>query len=303
MAFKSVLVLGGLGQTGGLLARSFTNAGAEVTYADRHDRPEYVPPGSYLQGDVTRPDAVLLKSIAAAECVLVCLPEEAALSAAGPILGAMADGALWVDTLSVKNRICRLLGDCRRSIEMVSINPMFAPALGWQGHPVAVIALSSGPKSQTLINLLRSWGAAVEVLTAEAHDSLTAIIQVATHAAILSFGALLLDLEYSVERGLAIATPPHRLLLALLSRIISANPAVYWEIQHCHPEGEIVRRRLSRAVECLDAAAAADSPAQFQQFFADIRSLLSAKRESLGALSDRIVLEVGKMDQPHLWEG
>src|ERR1017187_1465862 len=147
----------------------------------------------------------------AGECVLVCLPEEAALSAAGPILGAMADGALWVDTLSVKSGICRLLGDCRRSIEMVSINPMFAPALGWQGHPVAVIALSSGPKSQTLINLLRSWGAAVEVLTAEAHDSLTAIIQVATHAAILSFGALLLDLEYSVERGLAIATPPHRL--------------------------------------------------------------------------------------------
>jgi len=296
MAFKSVLVLGGLGQTGGLLARSFTGAGAEVTYADRLDRPQHVPPCSYLQVDVTRPDALLLKGIAAAECVVVCLPERAALSAAGHVLGAMADGALWVDTLSVKSGICGLLGDCRRSVEMVSINPMFAPALGWQGHPVAAIGLSNGPKSQAFMNLLKSWGAAVEVLTATTHDSLTAAIQVATHAAILSFGAMLLDLEYSVERGLSIATPPHRLLLALLSRIVSANPAVYWEIQHYHPDGETVRRRLTRAVESIDAAAKADSPVQFQQFFGDIRSLLSAKQESLGALSDRIVSEAGKME-------
>jgi prephenate dehydrogenase len=296
MAFKSVLILGGLGQTGGLFARSFAEAGTEVTYVDRRDwPPQHVPPGSYLQVDVTRPDAVLLKRIATAECVLVCLPEEAALCAASHILGAMADGALWVDTLSVKSGICRLLGDCKRSIEIVSINPMFAPALGWQGHPVAVIELSSGPKSQAFINLLKSWRAAVEMLTAETHDSLTAIIQVATHAAVLSFGALLLDLEYSVERGLAIATPPHRLLLALVSRIISANPGVYWEIQHYHPDGEIVRRRLARAVECIDAAAAADSPAQFQQFFGEIRSLFSAKRESLEGLSERIVSEAGKM--------
>jgi prephenate dehydrogenase len=261
-----------------------------VRYVDRQDRPRDIPPGSYLQADVTRPDGVLLDTIATAECVLVCLPEEPALCAAGQILGAMAEGALWVDTLSVKSGICGLLGNCKRRIDMLSINPMFAPALGWQGNPVAVIEMSGGPKNQTFVNLLKSFGAEVEVLTAETHDSLTAAIQVATHAAILSFGALLADMGYSVEKGLAIATPPHRLLLALLNRVVWANPDVYWEIQHYHPDGEIVRGRLRRALGRLDDAAGG-SPAQFQKFFGEIRSLLSAKRESLEGLSDRIVSE------------
>jgi len=289
MAFDSVVILGGLGQAGGLVAGCFTEAGTQVTYVDRRPRPAAVPADRYLQADVTQPGTNLIRKVAAADCVVVCLPEEAALAAASHILGAIADGALWVDTLSVKSGICRVLRDCKRNIEIVSINPMFAPALGWRGHPVAVIEVSSGPKSRAFMEIVESLGAAVEIVTAETHDSLTATIQVATHAAILSFGALLLDLDYDVEKGLALATPPHRLLLALLSRVVSANPDVYWDIQHFHPEGVRVRQQMARTVACLDAAAAADSPAQFQQLFGQLGALLSAKKDSLGALSERIV--------------
>lgn len=282
------LILGGLGQAGGLLASSLAGAGDAVTYADLRNRPDWIPPASYLQGDVTRPNTLLRQRIAASGCVVVCLPEEAALSAAPRILDAMAAGALWVDTLSVKSGICRVLRHCRRKIQMVSINPMFAPALGWRDHPVAVVEVASGARTRRFIQLLRSLGATVEILTAEAHDSLTAVIQVATHAAILSFGMLLLDLEYDVAKGLAVATPPHRLLLALLSRIVSANPEVYWDIQHHHPDGEAVRGKLVQAVAALDAAAK-DSPAQFRNLLDQLRSLLSPKQELLQSLSDKMV--------------
>ena len=105
----------------------------------------------------------------------------------------------------------------------------------------------------------------------ETHDKLTAAIQVATHAAILSFGVVLLELGYDIEKGLAIATPPHLTLLSLLNRVSNANPEVYWDIQHHHPDAASVRESLSSAVRALDSAARENSPREFQELFERIR--------------------------------
>jgi len=283
---ESALILGGLGQVGGLMADCLAGAGVEVTYADLGNRPNWLPSPRYLSADVTAPDTPLLERIAAAACVVVCLPEEAALAAAPRVLEAMPDGAVWIDTLSVKTGICRILCDCRRNVEMLSINPMFAPALGWRGHPVAVVELASGVRSAAFLELLRAQGATVEMLTADAHDALTATIQVATHAVILAFGTLLLDDDYSMEKRMALATPPHRLLLALLSRIVSSNPEIYWDIQRHHPKGDAVRRKLAHTLRSLD-----ESPAQFERLFEQLRARLSPSHDFLKSLGDRIVNE------------
>ena len=99
----------------------------------------------------------------------------------------------------------------------------------------------------------------------------------ATHAAILSFGAVLLELGYDIEKGLAIATPPHLTLLSLLNRVSNANPEVYWDIQHHHPHAASVRESLSGAVRALDSAARENSPREFQELFERIRLLLAKK--------------------------
>jgi prephenate dehydrogenase len=230
----------------------------------------------YLQADITRPDDALLQTIAGADCVAMCLPERAALSAAPAILDAMSRGALWLDTLSVKQHICGLLRSYEGKLELVSINPMFAPSLGFADHSVAFVEISGGPKSQEFARTLRSLGATVETVTPETHDRLTAAIQVATHAAILSFGAVLLELTYDVEKALAIATPPHLMLLSLLKRLSAANPEVYWDIQHHHPHAASVRASLSCAVRALDSAAREDSPRAFEELFERIRICCSS---------------------------
>lgn len=271
MTLSTAIVLGGLGQVGELIARALTQTGTEVLFVDVRPRPVAITAGRYLQTDVTRPDDALLRAIAGVDCVAMCLPERAALASAPAILDTMPSGALWVDTLSVKQNICGLLRSYEGKLELVSINPMFAPALGFAGHSVAFVEISAGPKSQDFTRTLGSLGASVEMVTPEMHDMLTAAIQVATHAAILSFGVVLLELGYDVEKGLAIATPPHRLLLSLLNRVSSANPEVYWDIQHNHPQAALVRDSLSRAVTVIDSAARDDSSREFHDLFERLR--------------------------------
>src|SRR5262245_53894789 len=122
----NVAILGGLGEVGTLLARSLAASGSAVWQVDRRLPPDGAAAGRLLRADVTDPDAALRRAIAAADCVIVCLPEGVALAAASRILGAMGKGALWVDTLSVKSGICALL-ERAPDVEVLSINPMFAP--------------------------------------------------------------------------------------------------------------------------------------------------------------------------------
>lgn len=269
----TAIILGGLGQVGDLIARAFRQTGTKVLIVDELPGPAGVD--HYLQADVTRPDDALLQAIAGADCVVMCLPEDVALSCAPAILDAMSRGALWVDTLSVKQNICALLRSYEEKLELVSINPMFAPALRFADHSVAFVEISGGPKSEEFARTLRSLGATVETVTPETHDKLTAAIQVATHAAILSFGAVLLELAYDVDKGLALATPPHLTLLSLLKRVTNANPEVYWDIQHHHPHAALVRESLIGAVRALDSAARENSPREFQDLFERIRLLLA----------------------------
>jgi prephenate dehydrogenase len=277
----TAIVLGALGQVGDLIARALTQTGTEVLFVDMLPAPATLAAGHYLQADVTRPDDALLRVIAGADCVAMCLPERAAFASAPAILDAMSRGALWVDTLSVKQNICGLLRRYEEKLELISINPMFAPSLGFADHSVAFVKISGGPKCEDFARTLRSLGARVEMVTPDTHDRLTAAIQVATHAAILSFGAVLLELNYDIEKGLAIATPPHLTLLSLLNRVSAANPEIYWDIQHHHPHAVSVRESLNGAVRALDSAAREDSPRNFEELFERIRILCRFKETAL----------------------
>ncbi len=285
---KNAIILGGSGQAGTLLARSLLNSGVAVTTVDRNS------PGhsgrSYIQADVTKPSRELDEAIHNAECVCICLPEQIALDSASHIVSAMSDGALWLDTLSVKGPIMQHLASHGRRVEILSINPMFAPALGWPGHAVAIVeAGQAGTKGAFFKNLLLQWGASVQTVTAEQHDRLTAALQVATHVAALSFGSVLHSLNYDVKAALALATPPHRILLALLYRIVSQNPEVYWDIQTYHPHAAQVRQELITSLSNIEAWAECGDIDEFKHLFQKLRLLLGPRDDALARLTSDLI--------------
>ncbi|SDP80010.1 aminotransferase class I/II-fold pyridoxal phosphate-dependent enzyme [Lentzea jiangxiensis] len=233
-SLRRCLVLGGAGAVGGLFARALREAGAEVVVAD---------PATGC-GDATAPDAALRAEISTADLVLLAVPERVALAALPVLAEHVRPGALVADTLSVKSAVAPVLTGLRE-VEAVSLNPMFAPSLGFAGESVAAVVVHDGPKVTELLALVGEWGAHVVRLSAADHDRLAAATQVLTHAAVLGFGLALAGLTDGVGEVAPLATPPHRTLLALLARIAAGTPEVYWDVQAANPRGPATRSALA----------------------------------------------------------
>ena len=277
-------LVGGNGAVGRLFAGALAAAGSELTILDATPRPhpELPPAAAYVALDATRPSPALREALAGADCAVLALPEATALTALPHVAAALPAGALLVDTLSVKTPFAQAALAADAPLELLSLNPMFAPSLGFAGHAVLAVELARGPRSDALLALLRSASrAVVTVPDAEAHDRMTAALQVATHASVLGFALGLAQLDTDLDALLAVAPPPFLALLALLARIASASPEVYADIQRANPFGAEARAALGAALAQLDAAALDDDPRRAAQLVAQAGELLGPHRDAL----------------------
>jgi prephenate dehydrogenase len=188
----------------------------------------------------------------------------------------------------VKSRIAALFQENPRQIEAVSLNPMFAPSLGMAGRPIAVITLADGPRAKSFLKLVASWGAKLVHLEAADHDRLVASVQAASHLSILAFGLALKELGADVGKLSSLATPPHLTLLALLSRLTSGQPEVYWDIQAGNPDAPAARAALRHGIDRLTAAIERNDPAEFVDLFEEMRNYLQDERGDLSKLCTQI---------------
>ena len=254
-----VAVVGGAGAVGAMLAGLARSAGDTVTVIDR------AAAGgarTVLRGDVVVPDARVRTVLAAADTVVLAVPEAVAIAAVPVLDRVMRPGALLVETLSVKTRIHDVLRAGAADRPAVGINPMFAPVLGLPGRPVAAVVHRGGPAVDRYLGEIVGWGGLVVRLGADEHDRVTAATQALTHATVLAFGLALAETGVGVDALAATAPPPHTTLLALLARVGSGVPEVYHDIQAGNPAAAAARKaladalaRLSRAVEHGDEQA------------------------------------------------
>jgi 4-amino-4-deoxyprephenate dehydrogenase len=290
LRFARSVVVGGSGAVGELLVRTLLagdDAGV-VTVVDR--RSEAVASGAASRvDDICAPSRETLGCIEAADLVILAVPEPVAVQAIGPLLEHMRPGALLVDTLSVKSRFAAALPalDLGR-VEVLGINPMFAPGLGFAGRSVVAVPYAAGMQAEQFLGLIEAEGSEVTRLDAEQHDRVCAALQVATHAAVLTFGMALRAAGYDVAAAEKIAPPPHRTLLALLARILGADSEVYRDIQEANPFAAEMRGRIIAAQHELEAIVATDDPERFRQLFADLQALFPMGCQDYGRLCARL---------------
>jgi prephenate dehydrogenase len=186
-----------------------------------------------------------------------------------------------VDTLSVKSTLCQQVNALAIEGEYLSINPMFAPNLGFANHTVLAIPLQQGDKTRDFLALLEEWGAIVKLLSADQHDRATAQLQSLTHAAILAFGLTLVKSGYDINQLLPIAPPPHKTLLCLVARILGGSPDVYRDIQLSNPHAADMRMGLLEAMHTIDSLVAQGSNSDFVDLFTSLQEMLSDQDDSL----------------------
>ncbi len=299
------VIIGGSGEVGSLFAKHISNPNrakpSTAILSDQHgsQKPLVVIDKKAPKNDLVHVEYVRVTSrqalfaehaqlLETADTVILALPEDVALDMLPEIVATLSPHALLIDTLSVKGDVCARLTDlCRQRdsvgapIECISINPMFAPSLGFSGQSVAVIPIRSQVRSEAFIKAMQTWGARIEVLDTATHDQATATLQVATHAAILAFGASLLESSYDAKRLMQIAPPPHRALMALLARICAGEPEVYRDIQVSNRLAKVSRQRLSDGLNVLERSIRDNDPVVFATFIGEIRQCMEPELEPL----------------------
>jgi 4-amino-4-deoxyprephenate dehydrogenase len=274
------VVAGGAGAVGGLVVDLLLGAGADVLTVDLAAPPaEIAERCAHARGDVRAMDARLVAEMRLADIVVLAVPEHVALAAVPALARQLRPGTLLADTLSVKTAIVAALDAHAEHLEALSLNPMFAPALGFDGRAVAAVVVRDGPRARALLDAVTRRGGRVAQLGADEHDRVTAVTQALTHAAVLAFGLALDELDVAVEDLRAMATPPHITLLALLARVASGKSETYWDVQAGNPHARRARTALAAGLATL--ADAADHGTG-----RDFAALLERARESLGPDGD-----------------
>ena len=286
MTARHVTVVGGCGSIGRLLLPLWDLDGTRLVVVDRVVA---TVPATVIVGDITAPSSDVIEAVRAADVIVLALPESVALQAVSFITEHASSTALLVETLSVKSHIHQRITREAPQLQAVGINPMFAPALGFAGRPVGAVIHHAGPAVAPFLHVLTGCGARVVELTADEHDRRTAATQALTHAAILSFGLALANLDMTGDALTAIATPPHNAMLALLSRVAGGLPEVYLDIQSGNPYAVDARKAFASAAAELSDVVDRGGEREFGELMTRALSPLGEQGDAFRATCTRMI--------------
>ena len=257
------VVIGGCGAVGSLLVDLLVGDGLSVLTIDPSSKYDSI---DHISGDIRALNADLVPTVKNAPVVVLAVPESVALSTDLSLFG---EDALVVETLSVKSGFAAVASTAPAGLQILGINPMFAPSLGMDGRPVAAVAHRSGARVDDFLHRIGTWGGRIVTVGADQHDRVAAATQALTHAAVLAFGSALASLDVDPALVEAVAPPPARTALALLARIAGGEPEVYWDVQAGNPYAGPARHALTTALTDLDTAVASGEESDFTRYLLD----------------------------------
>ncbi len=309
MSTRDAVVVGGSGAVGALLCEMLARDGRSVVAVDlpdgssaratgssgQSDSPGNSPSHSRIRhevGDILDPSDRLTALVASADLVVLAVPESVALNTR---LSLFDEVPLLVETLSVKSGFASVVDSSGRRGAVLGINPMFAPALGFDGRPVACVTHRPGAAAEVFVSRVTAWGGRVVDIDPDTHDRVAAATQALTHASVLAFGSALATLDVDPALVDALAPPPARTLLAVLARIAGGESEVYWDVQAGNPYAGAARAALVDAAHRIDGAVGPGTEHDFENVVAragaavpDFRSYAGLCAELFGIVREPV---------------
>ncbi|MNO90447.1 T-protein [compost metagenome] len=272
---KEVVVLGGGGAVGGMLTGLLRQAGIRTVGID--NRVPYKPLVG-LQMDLVYAPLLDARIFERAVAVIFALPEDVAVQVLPRVLQAVGGEALIVPTCSVQGPFHAALKTAAPTQPWLGINPMFSPSLEVRGRPVVMCLDDLHAPVHWLETLLSEAGLDIKRMSVEQHDQAMALCQALPHAAVIAFGMALAKSGADLAPLLAVAPPPMRTMLALLSRILCNPVEVYWDIQRENTFAAEQRESLAKAMGQLSDRVHGDEQHEFANELIDIAQTLGAHR-------------------------
>jgi prephenate dehydrogenase len=248
-----MLIVGGTGGTGSWFARYFKDHGFLVSVwgpSGRVDVAERL--GVEFACD-------LLAEVADSDVVLLSVPIKETAKVVEEVAPRMKAGSLLMDVTSLKaGPMEAMMKWAPEGVEVLGTHPMFGPTIPTIRGQTVILVPAAGRCDSWLSpmeEIFREGGARVEVLEAEEHDRIMAVIQALTHFAYISIGSTLRSLDFNVAHSRRFMSPVYEIMIDFVGRILAQSPELYASIQE-NPEAERVREAYIE--ECKRLARLAD---------------------------------------------
>jgi len=280
-----ILILGGTGETGSWFARYFKSKGWEVAVWGPSGRVQVAERlGVRYAHD-------MMAEVEDSDVVLVSVLIEKTVEVVRQVAPHMHSGSLIMDVTSVKSEPVRAMKTyAPRGVEVLGTHPMFGPTmLSLSGQTIIFTPVEgrTGVWLQRIRSLFESDGAKIEILGAEEHDEIMAVVQALTHFAYIGIGAALKSLDFDVQRSHRFMSPVYEIMIDFVGRILDQNPELYASIQ-MNPKAAAVRQAF--VAECMRLCEKADAGDMegFKQMMRDAALHYGGTHEALQR-SDRVI--------------
>ncbi len=274
---RSVVIVGGNGQLGGLFGRMFKLSGYEVKILGSQD---------WDKADEILDNAGL---------VVVTVPIHLTEGVIAK-LGNLPSDCILCDLTSIKSKPLQAMMNIHQG-PVVGLHPMFGPDVPSLAKQVIVYSDGRGSESyQWLLNQFGIWGASLCQMDAAEHDHGMTLIQALRHFTSFAYGLHLSKENPNIDQLLKLSSPIYRLEIAMVGRLFAQDPNLYGDIILSSDENiEMIRRFHScfgEALEILDGKDKAKFVESFnqvsdwfgdhsQQFMHESQNLLKQANDSI----------------------
>jgi chorismate mutase/prephenate dehydrogenase len=275
---RRVAIVGGKGQMGQLLARTFRELGHHVSIADVDT--ELSPEQAAREAEVVVVAVPIALTTAVIERVGPCVRPE----------------ALLIDVTSIKQAPLEAMLRATQTTQasVVGTHPMFGPGVhSLQGQRVVVCPGRGDAWLAWLEQQLEARGFVISRASAEEHDRGMALVQVLTHFQTQVLGWALSRVGLPLTESLRFTSPAYLMELYVAARHFAQDPALYGPIEMLNPSTpEVTAAFRKAAAELATILEQRDQP-RFDAMFAEVRAFfgdfaLEATEQS-SFLIDRLV--------------
>ncbi|QXO17907.1 bifunctional chorismate mutase/prephenate dehydrogenase [Vibrio ostreae] len=208
---RSVVIIGGHGQLGGLFARMFKLSGYPVKILGSKD---------WERADEMLSDAGM---------VVVTVPIHLTLGVIEKLNTLPAD-CILCDLTSVKSKPLKAMLAAHQG-PVVGLHPMFGPDVPSLAKQVIVYCDGRGEEHyQWLLKQFSIWGASLCQIDAAEHDHGMTLIQALRHFTSFAYGLHLSKVNPNLAQLLQLSSPIYRLELAMVGRLFGQDPNLYGDI-------------------------------------------------------------------------
>ncbi|MCG6218136.1 bifunctional chorismate mutase/prephenate dehydrogenase [Vibrio furnissii] len=208
---RSVVIIGGNGQLGGLFGRMFRLSGYQVKVLGSKD---------WDRADELLSDAGL---------VVVTVPIHLTLGVIEKLNNLPKD-CILCDLTSIKAKPLQAMLKAHQG-PVVGLHPMFGPDVPSLAKQVVVYCDGRGEEHyQWLLKQIGIWGASLCQIDAAEHDHGMTLIQALRHFTSFAYGLHLSKVNPNLAQLLKLSSPIYRLELAMVGRLFGQDPNLYGDI-------------------------------------------------------------------------